>query len=342
MTASSSDFILDEGLDDDEEVLVFHSQHHDSTPSDTKPSHLSPTETTSSPAQPAPAPLEPPPHPPIQAVIIDGMPLSSSRTDLDAFLTGTGLITRIQLRRLEALAILRARVTFENSEAAALALKKDGLEFSPGGAVVSVKYDSVERWEQGCGKEGRGKPRSEALMQIVPARETVTSSFWAAFGVAKRAAERFEQSAKRLGDKLEERLAVSEKVDGAAEALERVDKQLQVSQRVGETAAAGRSTVGELDRMYGISKGVGKFMDEVGRGAKIVAREVDENLQLSDRAREVTNRALNHDGIGPTVRNVVDNVGGKGVAGESTPRKNYRPSGVAQNSEDGDFGGVAE
>lgn len=200
---------------------------------------------------------------------------------------------------------------------------------------MSVKQDCHERWEQGCGNVTRNKPEEKGLMQMMPAKETVASSFWAAFGAAKRAAGRLEEGAKRLGDELEDRLAVSEKMDGAVEALERADEQLQVSQRVGEVAAAGRSAAGELDRTYGISEGVGRIVDEVGKGAKIVAREVDENLQLSERAREVTNRALSHDGIGPTVRNVVDTMGGKEVSTEGTPRKkkNYQPSGIEQNDE---------
>lgn len=270
------------------------------------------------------------------------MPLSSSRADLDAFLTGTGPITHIQLRRLNA--ILRARVTFETSEAATLALQKDGYEFSPGNAVVSVKHDSVERWEQGCGNATGGKPEGKGLMQMMPARERMTSSFWAAFGAAKRAAGKLEEGAKRLGEELEDRLAVSEKMDGAVEALERADERLQVSQRVGEVAAAGRNAAGELDRTYGISKGMERFVDEMGKGARIVAREVDENLQLSERAREMTNRALSHDGIGPTVRNVVDRVGGNEVEMRDTPRKkkNYQPSGVEQNMEDGEFNAAPE
>lgn len=232
---------------------------------------------------------------------------------------------------------MRARVTFAHPTAARLALERDGHNFAPGAPCVSVKVDSDERWQQGCDTAAVNSQPGAGLMNKLPPRETVTASFWAAFGAAKKAAESLEQGAKRLGEELETKLGVSDKLDGAAEALEKVDKQYQVSERMGEMAAAGKSAAGNLDETYGISKGVGRIVGEVSRGARIVAREVDENLQLSDKAREATNMALKHDAIGPAVRTVVDTVAGAeqggGVSATPRKRKNYKPNGIEQHTE---------
>eukprot|EP00177_Eucheuma_denticulatum_P001958 GFKZ01003502.1.p1 GENE.GFKZ01003502.1~~GFKZ01003502.1.p1 ORF type:complete len:368 (+),score=66.97 GFKZ01003502.1:357-1460(+) len=355
MAKSSSDFILDEGLDDDEEVLAFHSKRQSAmTP---VPAEQTPSDPSTAPSPiPAPSPIAsritepsledpsfpfapttpqcPPTTPPTNIVIIDGMPLNSSRADLDAFLSGTGTITHLQVRRLDNHGIMRARVTFVDTTAARLALERDGHQFGAGAPCVSIKVDSDERWQHGCDIAPIKKQPDAGFMEKLPARETVTASFWAAFGAAKRAAENLEQGAKRIGEELEAKLGVSDKLDGAAEALEKVDKQYHVSERVGEMAAAGKSAAGNLDETYGISKGVGRIVGEVSRGARIVAREVDENLQLSDKAREATNMALKHDAIGPAVRTVVDTVARgeqeESVAGTPRKRKNYKPNGIEQ------------
>lgn len=342
MATTSSDFVLDEGLDDDEDVLAFHSQR----------------QRTESGVYEPPAPVLAPaaahaasPAPPTDAVIIDGMPLAASRADLDSFLSGAGEIASLQLRRLDVLRILRARVLFDSTDAAAAALKLDGAEFSPGFAV-SVKPASEERWEAGCSDAGAkslpdgtvsAKQPSQGSHWPLPDASSVTKSFWSAFGAARAAAEKLEEQAKRLGEGLEERLHVSEKVAETRAAIGRVDADLHVSERMGEVAAAGKATADDIDQTYAISQRVGRIVDDVGSAARTVAREVDENLRISEKAREVTNMALQHNGIGPTVRTVVDNLeSGEAVPAETPKRKkNYQPSGVEQDKEE-EFPGLPQ
>lgn len=309
---NSSEFVLDEGLDDDEDVLAFHSQRQ-------RNGGGYETVESASPANPADTSAPSTSPPPSDTVIIDGMPLSASRGDLNVFLAHIGdKIISLQLRRLEANGILRVRVRFDTTEAAAAALQRDGAIFAGSDQVVSVKPASPERWDDGCGAVdtkattgGTAAAPPDSLMQKLPDASAVQSGFWSAFGAARAAAERLEIQAKRLGEELEGRLQVSEKVAETREALVEADKKLHVSERVGEMAAAGKAAAQDVDQTYGITKQVGKIVSEVGSAARIVAGEVDENLHLSDKAREATNVALKHEAIGPAVRSVVDSLGTK-------------------------------
>lgn len=342
---ATSDFVLDEGLDDDEDVLAFHSQRQQTQNPET-PDPLSPPQ----------SPTLSVSHPDTDTVIIDGMPLSTSRRDLNTFLSSCGdQITSLQLRRMPDHDMIRARVKFHTPAAVSLALARDGSAFTGTDRVVSVKPASPERWDDGCGLQGTketadrtvGVPQA-SLLQNLPDTNAVKSGFWSAFCAAKAAAEKLETQAKRLGEELEGRLQVSEKITETREAIVDVDRKLLVSKRVGEMAAAGKAAAQGVDETYGISKQVGKIVNDVGSAARIVASEVDENLHLSDKAREATNMALKHDSIGPTVRSVVDSLGAKadeGIAGSpanDTPRrrKNYQPSGIPQPDIDANVPGV--
>lgn len=347
---NSSDFVLDEGLDEDEDVLAFHSQRQRSG-GGYSPFPDAAADTDLEPVTSSPSPPE------TDTVIIDGMPLSASRADLNIFLSGAGgKITSLQLRRLDTHGMLRARVKFESKEFAAAALQRDGAKFAGSERVVTVKPASPERWDDGCGLARTAPPNGtvaaaqNSLLAGLPDAGAVRSSFWSAFSAARSAAESLEKQAKRLGEELEGKLHVSEKVAETREAIADVDRSLQVSERMGEMAAVGKAAAEDVDQTYGISKQVGKVVSEVGSAARIVAREVDDNLQLSDKAREVTNMALKHDSIGPTVRSVVDSLGVKTKDGvdaspsRNTPRrrKNYQPSGIEQNKVDAEVPGIDE
>lgn len=351
MSINSSDFVLDEGLDEDEDVLAFHSQRQRGGDGGYSPS-------------PDPIPVRdpdpvtsPPSSPATDTVIIDGMPLSASRAALNTFLSGSGdKITSLQLRRLHSHGMLRARVKFDSTETADAALQRDGTTFAGSERVVTVKPASPERWDDGCGSAWAAPPNSivatpqESLLARLPDANAVRSSFWSAFGAARSAAERLEKQAKNLGEELEGRLHVSEKVAETREAIADVDRRLHVSERVGEVAAVGKAAAEDVDQTYGISKQVGKVVSDVGSAARIVVREVDDNLQLSDKAREATNMALKHESIGPTVRSVVDSLGAStqdrvdASPARDTPRKkkNYQPSGIEQNKIDAEAPGIDE
>ncbi|CDF41032.1 unnamed protein product [Chondrus crispus] len=348
MAQEFSDFVLDEGLDDDEDILAFHSNRQRggggyAETAGTPQPNASPTTPTT------PPPSSPPDLPPqTTTVIIDGMPPTSSRPDLDAFFSACGgKILSLQLRRIEASNILRARIKFDSEEAAASALQRDGQVFPRSDLAVSVKPASMERWNDGCGSQrGNGAPGAtltsptNSIMQMLPDTNAVTSGFWSAFSAARSAAERLEEKATKLGEQLEEKLHLSEKVDETRDALVEVDRKLQVSEKVGKMAVAGKSAAQGIDETYGISKQVGKVAADVGSAARTMASEVDEDFHLSEKARVATNLALQNDTVGPAVRSIVDNFGAT-PTGEAAPsprkdgvrrKKNYQPSGVEQNA----------
>lgn len=128
---------------------------------------------------------------------------------------------------------------------------------------------------------------------------------------------------------------MSEKVSQTQAAARRVDEDLQISAKASQLAAAGRAAAGDIDDSYGVSRQVGKIVGDVGAAARTVAKEVDESLGISEKAREATNAALAHDGVGPVVRSVVDGIGGDGsTQEEGRKRKKYPPRGVREDEEE--------
>lgn len=300
MTSSASDFVLDEGLDEDEDVLAFQSSRHappiqekdvlpqpQSEPPQSKP--LPP-----SPPVPQNAPL--PPDAPT-AVIIDGLPISASRADLDTLLQGAQIIN-VRLRRLEKDRLLRVRVQFEDAQAAAEALEKDGADFK--GAVISVKKATEERWQASFLDSPRHtpQPRSPRSPSItLPDAKAVQSGFWSAFAAAKNVAERLERGARHLGDDLERRLHVSEKVEQTKRTIDHLDQQYGVSKTVGEMTERGKQAAVQVDKSLGLSDGVNKVSTDVSGMARIVAREVDESFGVGHRARNAVQGAMQNETV---------------------------------------------
>lgn len=363
MATNSSDFVLDDDLDQDDEVLSYQQNHHQRPDDDetdiadvdsTKDqSEVYPKATfvkdasISTPMKPtaealghAPLPqtdskesnrtVDHPPFderlntPPISAVIIDGFPLSARRPDLDAFLgASASAVTNVRLRRLEQHGLLRVRIQFSDFEAAGVALQRDGAEWRD--RSISVKPASDERWMATLpGQESRSVQQSSLPSGSVstpssssgsgiglPSMSSVSHSFWSAFGAARSVAERLEESARQLGQRLEHELHVSEKVEQSRARMRDADRTYGVTAKVSEVAAAGRDTAQSVDRKLGISDGVGSVVDGVTNAARKVAREVDENLRVSDKARDAANAAISSPTVGPVARKVASSFDSK-------------------------------
>ncbi|CAN8066032.1 unnamed protein product [Agarophyton chilense] len=314
MASSSADFVLDEGLDEDEDVLVFQSgQRRSADP--VRPTIPEPLQQPSSSAdadEKSPAAEAP------TSVIIDGLPISSSRADLDQFLD-SAFVANVRLIRLEKDHLLRVRVQFQDSVAAAAALRKDGADFR--GSIMSVKVATDERWEASSSVQTQRRPQQPQKI-VLPDAEAVQSGFWNAFAAAKSVAEQLEKSARHLGEDLERRLHVSEKVEQTKSAIASLDEQYGVSQTVSEAARKSKEAAVGVDKTYGISNGVNKVASNVSGAAGAVAREVDETFRVGDRARNVFNDAINHDTVGSVAKGVVGALEGD----TQTTKKRTKPS----------------
>eukprot|EP00178_Gracilaria_changii_P024433 TRINITY_DN7362_c0_g1_i1.p1 TRINITY_DN7362_c0_g1~~TRINITY_DN7362_c0_g1_i1.p1 ORF type:complete len:341 (+),score=73.63 TRINITY_DN7362_c0_g1_i1:477-1499(+) len=323
MASSSADFVLDEGLDEDEDVLVFQSGQHQPTTTATataEPSIPEPHHQPSLSAQnhEAAAAADAP-----TAVIIDGLPISSSRADLDHFLDSAP-ITNVRLRRLEKDALLRVRVQFADSTAATAALSKDGADFR--GSVIAVKVASDERWEA-SNVQQTSRPRPQSPRAALPDAHAVQAGFWNAFAAARNVAERLEKSARHLGEDLERRLHVSEKMEQTKTAIASLDQQYGVSKTVGQVAKKGKQAAEGVDKTYGISKGVNEVAANVSSAAGVVAREVDETFRVGDRARSALNDAMQNDSVGNVAKGVV------GALDGDTPTAKRRTKPTAEQRE---------
>ncbi|KAI0562561.1 RNA-binding protein [Gracilaria domingensis] len=313
MASSSADFVLDEGLDEDEDVLVFQSGQHYTEPEASttnaqdaipEPHQQSFSSADNDPSFPAPvAPT---------SVIIDGLPISSSRADLDALLDSSP-ITNVRLRRLEKDGLLRVRVQFSDSIAAAAALSKDGADFR--GSVIAVKVATDERWEA-SNAEQKLRHVQQPPKKMFPDAKEVQSGFWNAFAAAKNVAERLEKGARHISEDLERRLHVSEKVEQTKNAIADLDEQYGVSRTVSDVARKGKEAAEDVDKTYGISNGVNKVASNVSGAAGVVAREVDESFRVSDRARGVFNDAIKNDAVGDVAKGVVGALEGDAPTGK--------------------------
>lgn len=405
MAGSRSDFVLDDDLDEDEEILQIHSEQlpgplvettnldkdvliPDSLRDNNQASagNASVLESGTSPeTEPTPAlcsqGTEPTSGPEPgstservrtnarrnktaqpTAVIIDGLPISATRADLDALLgTSASSITNVRLRRLEQHGLLRVRVQFDSENVVAATLEKDGTKFKED--YVSIKPASYERWDAAATttdvprvrprvqKDNGSRTHNSNLVNSpehnaeggMPDLNSVTKSFWSAFGAARQTAEKLEKRARELGQKLEDQLHVSEKVEAGKVRMHEIDRDLNVSGKVSDFAQASRETALAVDGKLHITEGVNHVVGNVSEAARIVAREVDENLRLSDKAREATNAALSSPTVGGVARKVVSRVDGS----TPTSKKKYQPQrldlddvGGAMNASGGTTDGV--
>ena len=248
---SSSDFILDEGLDEEEDVFALHTA--------TSESKTCPA--ADLPGQISPATPKGPDHLERRAVIIDGLSLNTSRADVNQ-LAENASIECLRLRRVEEHKILRVYVKFTNEKDTELILSKDGSYFND--SFISVKPASNERWN--------------ATMST-PSK--AASSVWSAWVSAKAVAEKLEQNAKHLGDSLEKKLQVSEK-------MTQIDKSFHVRDKLEHVAKTTKETTSAVDDKLGLSRGVSTILE----GAGLVAKEVDENWRVGETAREMANSAF--------------------------------------------------
>lgn len=301
--ATNSEFVLDEGLDDDEDILAFHTLHSPlraKPPASQHPSneHGPPVPTTppsertdapvASPTSQTPPCTPPPASPPVNtptSIIIEGLPITAKRADLDKLL-GPSPITSLRLTRLEEAHRIRVHLTYPCASAAEAALEKDGVSYLSN--IISIKR--------------------------------ATPAPWSALLAAREAADRLEARARAAATALEQRLKQSAAAQETAVAIERIDRTYNVSGRVSEAARAGKETADGLDKAVGFSAGVGKVARGVGGAARIVAGEVEENLRVGERARAVFDCALKDERVG----GVVGKVMGRGAPGG----KNYQPVGV--------------
>lgn len=405
MAGSRSDFVLDDDLDEDEEILQIHSEQLPRSvaeqtsldknvliPDSLREGNQASTENASglesdkSPGtepnqalfSPSTAPTSgPEPGSTSErvrtnarrnktaqptAVIIDGLPISTTRADLDALLgASASSITNVRLRRLEQHGLLRVRVQFDSENVVDATLEKDGTKFKED--YVSIKPASYERWDAAAAtsdaprmrprmqKDNGSRAHNSNLVNLpehnaavgMPDLNSVTKTFWSAFGAARQTAEKLEKRARELGQKLEDQLHVSEKVEAGKVRMHEIDRDLNVSRKVSDFAQASRETALAVDGKLHITEGVNHVVGNVSEAARIVAREVDENLRLSDKAREATNAALSSPTVGGVARKVVSRADGS----TPTSKKKYHPRrldlddvGSAMNASGGTADGV--
>lgn len=306
------------------------------------------------------------------SVVVDGMPSDANRAHLEAFLEGCGEITSLKVYRFPD-KTLAARVQFISESCARSALARNGSPFMRKTAPVSVQ-PAPANWENfiashpskvipGSQLASRSRDRSTAapasagavmvggipvnLAEVLPKPEEVKSAFWNAFCSAKKVAENLEQRARAAGRDLDSKFQLSQNVDEATkrsrEAMDNVDTKYHVREKVSSAIVAGKERAGvvaegakSVDESLGVSRRISSVSSSIVQAGSKAAREVDENFGVSERARGVANSALDHEKIGPAVRQamhqwdgLVTNLGSSTNGADlSARKKNYVARGV--------------
>jgi hypothetical protein len=373
-TEQEGEFVLDEGLEgDDEEVLAFEASRRVANASGGGGRERAAANerscAVSGVQSSAPPQNSPPPYP--DAVIVDGMPSDANRSHMESFLDGCGEIVALKVYRFPD-RTLAARVQFSSEACAAKAVERNATDFARPGCTVAVRYAPLD-WDGfvnnhpckavGAGPSAKGSDapalRGAAmaastpvnLSEVLPPPGEMKAAFWDAVASARAAAERFDKRARAAGEDIDKTFHVAEQLDEASKrswaALAEVDEKYRVRESLDAALVAGRHRAGEVvegvkqaDASLNVSRRLGEVTAKLSQVGTVAVREVDENLRVSERARDAANAALENDQIGPVVKGTVCHLegvwtnltgpAGASGAGSARKRKERAPSGVEQ------------
>lgn len=372
---TSADFVLDEGLEDeDEEILAFEATRQVPQVEEDVDGIVKEDSAVIDAGDAAANMTAPFPN----AVVIDGMPPGANRSQMELFLDGCGALSSLKVARFPDKTIA-ARIEFVENSSADAAVARSGNLFSSGSNPVIVDYAPPDWTEftrshpsqitaQSTGAVGTQQAPSALrgavmvgavpvnLGDVLPDAEGVKSAFWDAFASARKAAETLEQRARQAGTDLDRKFHVAEQVEGVANrsraALNEVDEKYNVRGKFEAAVEAGKGQVAaategakNMDSSYGVSQRVGEATAKVSQAGSVAAREVDENLRISERARAAANAALENEQIGPVVKSTMAQIEGmldnlsvagsssEGTAGSARRKKTREPVGIEQGSE---------
>lgn len=385
----AGDFVLDEGLEDeDEEMLAFEADRKatDEAGSDSKVSGTAGV--SDDVKRDAETNDEIPKQEDVfksfpDAVVVDGMPSDANRAHLEAFLDGCGEIVALKVYRFPD-KTLAARVQFVNESSANAALAKNGSAFMRKTSPVSV-LTAPSNWDDFIashpskllsgphlgGRSREGSPispgtRGAVMVGGIPVNlseallkpEDMKTALWNAFGSARKAAEVFEERARSAGKELDAKLQFSENVDEASKrsrvVMENMDAKYKMREKITVAVVAGKEKAGaaaegakSVDQSLGVSRRLASVSTSIAQAGSKAAHEVDENFRVTDRARGVANSALEHERIGPAVRQAMQQWDQLWASWSSASngdhshsrKKNYVSRGVEQDLTDFNTGG---
>lgn len=316
------------------------------------------------------------PH--LNTLLFDNLPRDSKRSDIETLVGGSIEIVSMKVHRFPNKTML-ARIQFCEESDAAEVLKRHSVTAEWGDAgQISVQYAPVD-WEAflkthpkssaflAHSTEGRGEgassasaPRSAVMIgdlpasiaEALPAAEDVKLTFWDAVKRAQQAAEVLDQRARSAGSKIDVKYRVVAQLGDAGkrsrDLLAETDEKYKLSDAIRSAMEASKARAGDavsvattVDTTYGVSKRMNAATSKVGQAGSIAAREIDDSLLLSERARSAANAALENEQIGPVVKRTVSQfetlwqslslATGAGIAG-SGRKKERPPQGIEQDS----------
>lgn len=298
---ADAEFVLDDGLDedDDEDMLAFQSTREAESEQEAMPKPA-PIGRASTPKAPAP-PKNPTPALTLALgpatftdVQVEGLPQGCTRADLEG-LVGVGALRGIKLGATSANGMYGPSILSLPSDVTAhvLALREPKVR----GAVVKLSEVTFGVRLAKASESARAALADASshlpLAQIAEAAGNVRNAF--------------ELAATDTRTKLEE-----------------LDRKFDISSHTAAAASAAADAARKLDEAVGASRSASAVAD----AASVVAREVDENWRVSERARHAANAALADDRTAPAARAILAAVASPS---SSKSRKEYTPTAPRRN-----------
>lgn len=274
-------------------------------------------------------------------LVFENLLKGTTRSDIEALVGGDVEISSLKVHRFPDKTML-ARIQFCDEADAASVLQRH-TDKSPGTeSSVSVNYAPSD-WDTFLKKHGKTSvspkieilsstealrdavaPRSAVMMggipvnfaEALPAADEVKATFWDVVTQAQHAAEALDNRARAAGSTLDSKYQVARQLEDAQKkshaVLAEADEKYKVSASARSALETGKARAGDvanvaksLDSTFNVSSRFSAAASKVSQAGSIAAREIDENLHLSDRARTAANVALENEQIGPVVKNTM-------------------------------------
>lgn len=377
-SALSSGFVLDEGFEeDDEEVLAFEASRAERKQGFATDAGLGTTAFAApvSDASPvvesrsidAPAASD--------ALVFENLPKSTTRSDIEALVGGDVEISSIKVHRFHDKTML-AMIQFCEEVDAADVFQRHTARVDEQESNISVTYapsdwdtllkvhakaNVAPKTSAVSSSEATGIAHSRSAVmsngipvnfaEAIPATDELKASFWDAVTQAQHAAEALDHRARAAGSDIDSKYHVAEQLADAQRKsralLAETDEKFKLSDGLRSAVEAGKAGAGEItsvatsvDQSYNVSSRINTATSKLGQAGSIAAREIDENLHLSDRARMAANIALENEQIGPAVKHTVSQLEsfwqsfslGSGADAGAVRKKERPPQGIEQDS----------
>lgn len=310
-------------------------------------------------------------------LVFENLPKGTTRSDIEALVGGDVEISSLKVHRFPDKTML-ARIQFCEEVDAAEVLRRQSMKLSSNESSILVKYapsdwntflkehakasasTKIETMSSTEALRDTGVSQSAVMVggipgniaHALPAAEEVKATFWDAVTQAQHTAEALDNRVRAAGSSIDSKFHVAEHLDDVQKKsralLAEADEKYKLSVSARSAMETGKARADDvvnvassLDTSYGVSSRFSAAASKLSQAGSIAAREIDENLHLSDKVRMAANVALENEQVGPVVKSTMSHLESFwqrrfpfGAETDSGPvrRKVRPPQGIEQDS----------